>query len=252
MNESHFSTTRQNNGQASASSNITAVIFDYGLVLARSPTKQEFERMAAHFDATFDVFYRLWETSRNLYDRGDVSAEEYWLKLATQTNRSLDSSQIDELRKIEVEIWAHPDPEMLGWVEQLHDAGIKLALLSNMPLDLAAYVRSNFRWLDKFTFKTFSAEVRLIKPDPAIYEHTLRGLGVSANEALFIDDREPNIRAASALGMSGIQFSSILQMKAELETLNFSPLPRTVHSNTTSSGSERTKQHSGPEIKFQL
>ena len=47
--------------------------------------------------------------------------------------------------------------------------------------------------MEKFSFKTLSAEVGMIKPDPAIYEHTLRGLGVSAAEALFIDDREINI-----------------------------------------------------------
>jgi len=53
----------------------------------------------------------------------------------------------------------------------------------------------------------------MIKPDSAIYEHTLHGLGVSATEALFLDDREPNIRAARKLRIHGIQFSSIGQLR---------------------------------------
>jgi 2-haloacid dehalogenase len=70
-----------------------------------------------------------------------------------------------------------------------------------------------------------SAEVRLIKPDPAIYQHTLNGLGASAAETLFVDDREPNIRAARALGMRAIQFLSISQLKDDLEALGFPLLP---------------------------
>ena len=206
---------------------INAVILDYGLVLVSSPTAEEFGRMAEMFNLSVDSFYDLWEASRGPYDRGDFSAEEYWLKLAAQTNTALDPKQIEILREIEVEIWAHPVPGMLDWLGQLHAAGIKTGLLSNMPWDLANYVRANFEWLEKFSFKALSAEVGMIKPDAAIYEHTLRGLGVSAEEALFIDDREPNVRAARALGMRAIQFRSIEQLKRELEVMGFPVLPAT-------------------------
>jgi putative hydrolase of the HAD superfamily len=204
---------------------ITAVIFDYGLVLVSGPTAEQFRPMAEMFNLDFDSFYKLWESSRNIYDRGDVSAEEYWLRLAAQTATSLDHRQIETLRELEVEIWAHPDPAMLAWLSALHAAGFKTALLSNMPLDLMSYALANFKWMENFTFKTFSADVRLIKPEPAIYEHTLRGLGVSAPEALFVDDRWPNIKAARKLGIHGIQFRSLAQLRDELKDLSFPLLP---------------------------
>jgi putative hydrolase of the HAD superfamily len=204
---------------------ITAVILDYGLVLARCPTVEEFGRLAEMFNVSFDLFYELWEDSRGPYDRGDLTADEYWLKLAAQTDTSLDREQIEMLRKIEVEIWAHPIPGMFDWVSQLRGAGFKTGLLSNMPWDLVNHVRTNCRWMENFDFKTLSADVRLIKPDPAIYEHTLHGLGASAAETLFVDDREPNIRAARALGMRAIQFLSISQLKDDLEALGFPLLP---------------------------
>jgi FMN phosphatase YigB (HAD superfamily) len=65
----------------------------------------------------------------------------------------------------------------------------------------------------------------LIKPDPAIYEHTLRGLGVTASEALFLDDREVNIRAAQALGIYAVRFESIEKLRRELSTASFPILP---------------------------
>jgi putative hydrolase of the HAD superfamily len=234
--------------------NITAVIFDYGLVLARCPTMEEFGLMAKMFNVPYERFYELWETSRNPYDRGDITAEEYWHRLAAQTNASLTPEQIETLRKIEVEIWVHLDPQMLAWAEQLHAAGVKTAVLSNMPLDLAAYARKNFRWLDHFAFKTLSAEVRSIKPEPAIYEHTLRGLGVAAEQALFIDDRERNIEAARKLGIRGIQYESLAQLKGELVKLGFPVLPDVAETPSPAerSASESAKQTREQEIKFQL
>ena len=228
------------------SPNIKAVIFDYGLVLVRSPKTEEFGRMAQIFNVGFKLFYQLWESSRDLYDHGDISAEEYWLRLAAKTKTSIDPAQIEFLRKVEVEIWSHPYPEMLDWVRRLQTSGIKTGVLSNMPLDLAAHVRTNGHWIETFDFKTFSAEVRMIKPDPAIYEHTLQGLGVSATEALFLDDREPNIRAARMLGIHAIQFSSVEQLKNDLEALGFPVLP------AVTSSDENPEDRPPQEVKFQL
>ncbi|HXM63131.1 MAG TPA: HAD family phosphatase [Terriglobales bacterium] len=232
------------------SPNISAVILDYGQVLARCPTVEEFGRMAEMFNVSFELFFELWEASRGPYDRGDLTAEEYWLKLAAQTDSSIDRKQIEILRGIEVEIWDHPNPGMFEWVSQLCAAGLKTGLLSNMPWDLVNHVRTNCNWMENFTFKTLSAEVRLIKPDPAIYEHTLRGLGVSAAETLFVDDREPNISAARTLGMHAIQFQSIAQFRDDLEAFGFPILPTCVESATAVSGTASTADRPDRVSKF--
>jgi 2-haloacid dehalogenase len=105
--------------------------------------------------------------------------------------------------------------------------------------------------MENFTFKTFSGEVKLIKPDPAIYEHTLRGLGVTAAEALFVDDRKTNIQAARALGILALQFRSIAQLKDDLEALGFPILPSSAESSAVS-GPVSPAKDAGEEIKFQL
>jgi len=107
----------------------------------------------------------------------------------------------------------------------LRQGGIKTGLLSNIHPAMIAYLRENFEWLELFDFKTFSAEVRMIKPDAAIYEHTLRGLGVGAGEALFVDDREINVRAARELGIRAMQFRSVGELRRELEEIGFLILP---------------------------
>ena len=55
--------------------------------------------------------------------------------------------------------------------------------------------------------------------------HLLRGLGVPPSDALFVDDREQNIKAAQALGIRSIQFRSMAQFRNDLEKLGFPILP---------------------------
>jgi putative hydrolase of the HAD superfamily len=238
------------NERGSGSPNISAVILDYGKVLARCPTPEEFGRMAKMFNVDFESFYKLWEASRGSYDRDDFTAEEYWLKMAAKTNTSLDGRQIETLRKVEVEIWTYMNPGMLDWVSRLRAGGIKTGLLSNMPWDLVNHLRTNGQWMENFDFKTFSAEVRLIKPAPGIYQHTLDGLAISAPEALFIDDRENNIQAARALGMHAIQFQSIGQLKHDLEALGFPILPAGVESSSAELPVASTADRPDREGKF--
>ncbi len=207
------------------SANIKAVILDYGEVLCYPPTAKHWGRMATIFNVDAGSFRQLWGRNRSFYDRGDVSYEAYWSEIAESTNTKLQPEHLKVLSPWDVEMWARLNPAMVEWARRVGSSGIKTALLSNMPHDMISYARQNFAWLSRFDHKTFSAEVRLIKPDPAIYQHSLDGLGVTASEALFVDDREPNIEGARALGIRTIRFQSVSQLKNDLGKLGFSVLP---------------------------
>jgi FMN phosphatase YigB (HAD superfamily) len=56
----------------------------------------------------------------------------------------------------------------------------------------------------------------MAKPDPAIYRYTLEKLGVRPEETLFIDDRQENVEAATALGMKALLFTTVNQLRADL------------------------------------
>ncbi len=202
-----------------------SVIFDYGEVLCHRPTADDFGRMARTLGISLDSFSEHWEQSRPPYDRGDLTAEEYWLQFAREAKSTLDAEQIERLRRWEIEMWTQVNARVVGWLLDLSSAGMKTALLSNMPVDLAAHVQRHFGWMDKFTVRIFSAHVRLVKPDPEIYRHTLRSLDAMAAQTLFVDDREANVKAAAALGMHAIRFRSVVQLRDELKTLGFPVLP---------------------------
>jgi putative hydrolase of the HAD superfamily len=213
------------NENGSSPNNIKAVIFDYGEVLCHRPTGEELRQMASILNAKDESFRALWERNRPAFDRGDLTAEVYWSMFADDTGVALDPKQLADLRKLDVEMWAKVNPTMVDWAQRLRAKGFKIAILSNMHPDMVEHCRSNFPWVNEFHFQTFSADVRMVKPDAAIYQHTLDGLGVSAREALFIDDREPNIVAAHKLGINAIRFLSVRQLRDELQEMKFPVLP---------------------------
>lgn len=212
------------NGRANLS-DVKAVIFDYGEVLCFPPKREDIEGSAQILGADADLFWTLWHRHRDPYDRADISAEIYWGRVAGEAGRSIDARQIHELTQRDLAMWSRLNPRMLGWRENLSLAGLKTAVLSNMNLEMVQYARRNFPWLDGLNWATFSAEVKLIKPQPAIYKHCLRGLRLAPSETLFIDDREVNLAAARTMGIHGIQFRSIAQLRTDLEASGFPTLP---------------------------
>jgi putative hydrolase of the HAD superfamily len=210
---------------ASNPGKIRAVILDYGEVLCHSPRTEEWSRMAANFKLDSSAFRQLWGRDRLAYDRGDVSYDDYWSKLAESAGVKLLPEQLQEIGLWDLEMWAHVNPAMVEWMQQVRLSGIKTALLSNMPIEMIRYSRRNFAWLKDFDHTTFSADVRLVKPEAAIYEHSLQGVGVAPAEALFVDDKETNVLGARAVGIRAIQFRSAKQFGDELRKLDFRILP---------------------------
>jgi putative hydrolase of the HAD superfamily len=201
------------------------VILDYGEVLCFLPTPEAIARMARIFRINPAVFMPIYTESRGPYDRGDILAEDYWHAFASKAGVTLDGNMIEELRRWDVEMWSRTNDPMIRWLENLRSAVIKTAILSNMPSDMVAYVRQNFTWLKHFDHLIFSADVRRIKPEPAIFEYSLNELKAPASEVLFIDDRDLNLAPARAIGIRGIRFQSVHQFRKDLHALGFPILP---------------------------
>jgi putative hydrolase of the HAD superfamily len=203
------------------SNNLKAVIFDYGEVLCHRPTEADHARLASFFRLSVDELPELWERNRGPFDRGDLTPEVYWNMLAKDARTEITAQQLQEICDLDTAMWSNVNTGMVEWAQQLGSTGLKIGLLSNMHPAMVTYCREHFSWLKNFDFLTFSGDVRLIKPDPAIYEHTLHGLGVKANEALFLDDREVNVQAARKLGIHAFRFQSAAQLRNDLQGIGF-------------------------------
>lgn len=207
------------------SSQIRAVILDYGEVLCFRPKPDALHRMAKVFGVEPARFLELYGGSRDPYDQGMITAEEYWEGFARRAGVSFDHKLIQQLRNLDTEMWSSTNPEMLQWVAMLDEAGLTTALLSNMQHDMTAYARKNFPWLTHFDHQILSCELRLIKPDPAIFHESIERIGARPEEILFVDDRQANIDGARSTGITAIRFESTKQLREELRRMKFPVLP---------------------------
>ena len=111
-----------------------------------------------------------------------------------------------------------PIPESILLLEQLKRAGHGIYALSNMGHDNAAYLAETASFWREFDAKVISAEVKLIKPDPAIYEYLLNKNGLTNSNCIFIDDSLVNVKTAESLGIKSIHFHSAAQARDELRS----------------------------------
>ena len=118
-----------------------------------------------------------------------------------------------------VSFWDRPILEIEGMyelVEELKALGYGIYLLSN------ASIRQHDYWpripaSRFFDGKLVSADVKLVKPMPEIYEKFLSTFALDRDECFFIDDSTPNIEAALYVGMHGaVFFNDMARLRADL------------------------------------
>ena len=204
---------------------IRAVILDYGDVISLPRDPAVLGEMAAIFKLSEDEFRKHYDFFRHEYDRGSFDADEYWKRIGEKTRFVPTKGDIARLREADVRMWARLNQTILGWADQLRAAGFKTAVLSNMHHDMVERIRANGEWSRRFDCLTLSSAIKMAKPEPEIFKYCLKSLGVAPEEALFIDDREPNVRAAEEVGIRGIVAPSTEELKVRLEAIGFNPLP---------------------------
>ncbi|MGE5223428.1 MAG: HAD family hydrolase [Omnitrophica WOR_2 bacterium] len=196
---------------------IRAVIFDLGGVLVRTEDRATRLELCRQLGLTYE------QLSSAVFDSptaiqatlGEISAESHWKNL-------LASLQWSNGGKAEFEglFWGG-DSLNTGLVETIRSLRprYKTALLSNAWDDVREKVIDRWNLLPLFDVVIISAEVRLAKPDPRIYELAVDRLGVKPEEAVFIDDFIDNVKAARDAGLYAIQFINNAQTTGELRSL---------------------------------
>jgi putative hydrolase of the HAD superfamily len=158
---------------------------------------------------------RYW-ANRHAYDEGKLTGLEFWRKFLEDAALDLPTGAIEELNRWDARMWTTQNPAMLAWQLKLKQRGLLTAILSNMGDNVLENMKREFDWLSRFDVLAWSFQLRMAKPDPAIYRHVLTELGTLPEETLFLDDRLINIEAAQALGMVAIRFSTVDMLRDDL------------------------------------
>jgi putative hydrolase of the HAD superfamily len=98
-------------------------------------------------------------------------------------------------------------PEALATIDAAKRAGCKLAILSNeLDLFYGAGFRDRLPCLAGFDLIVDATYTDILKPDPRAYALVTDGLGVAAQDCVFVDDQPRNVWGGQAAGMRTVAF----------------------------------------------
>ena len=108
---------------------------------------------------------------------------------------------------------------MYEWMCELKAKGYRLLGLSNWSAKVLDVMARFPRVFSPLEGSLISYTCHYLKPEREIYELFLKKFGVLPEECVFIDDRAENIEGASRVGMHGIVFENMEQVKRDMKTL---------------------------------
>ncbi len=193
---------------------IKAIIFDYGGVLSTTGKLLPLaEKYAVEFKKDKGKFTTIIETSWNKARINEISSKDFWGSLA-----NFIGIESNELRRRVVDEFSVLRPEMISLIKKLKKS-YKLAIISNQIEDWLEEIIEKNEFNKLFDVIVTSYNVKVAKPDLAIFELAINRLGVAAKECVYVDDLEKNIPPAEKLGMKTILFKDNFQLIKDLKKL---------------------------------
>lgn len=112
-----------------------------------------------------------------------------------------------------------PITETWHLVDELAGRGIPLYCLSNMASSVFAELKGRYDYWQMFRGIVISGEVKMIKPERAIFEHIRDLYGLTPSTTVFVDDLPANVAAARDVGFRGILFTGAAACRSELAAI---------------------------------
>ena len=194
---------------------IRNLIFDRGNVLIHWDPPRFMERMGLPEEDRALLLTEVFGSVEWIQtDRGTLSLEDGLEEMCARLPERLHRAA----RELTLDWWKDnllPVEGMAELVHELKGLGCNLYLLSNAKLDLHQYF-ARIPGSECFDGMIVSADWKLLKPQPELYQVLLREYGLKAEECFFTDDLNINIEAAVLVGMSGTVFRGAAGLRRAL------------------------------------
>jgi len=176
-----------------------AVIFDLGNVLVNYDNVDTFKAISELVNVSLDKIFAHYQTVEQAFSTGQLSGRGYYglLDQIFGLSASYDSFAAAFCRNQQRNEAAL---DFVCELQRLED--VIVGIISNTNEVHASWLHANLPELKQFSSVILSNEVGLLKPDPAIFHLALNQLGVSPEQALFVDDLAENVAGGTAVGLA--------------------------------------------------
>ncbi len=193
------------------------IVFDFGGVLVHYDFKRFFRTYFSSDEETERFMHNVFNHANTELDRGVESPSH----IISRTKRTWPEYKVplDALLERYEDIFTGEIEGMAELMDSLKEQGFTLLGLSNWSALVERIMRKYPTLFGKLDGMLISKDVHLLKPDRDIYQAFCDKFGVKAEECIFIDDKEENIRGAQQYGMQGIVFRNAQQLRQALMPL---------------------------------
>ena len=198
------------------SNSITAILFDFGGVLAEEGFRNGLQSLASEQHLVVENMPE--EGMRAVYDSGFVvgrgTAEDFWALLRQRTGLQGEDNQLTQhiLEGFVVR------PSMMKVVGELNERGFLTGILSDQT-DWLDMLNDQYQIYNNFNHIFNSYYLGKGKQDPSLFSDVAAYLNLSPTEILFIDDDAGNVARARACGYQGLHYINQQQFVTELEKM---------------------------------
>jgi putative hydrolase of the HAD superfamily len=174
-----------------------AIIFDFDGTIVDTEHSElaAWEHIYSQYNHTLPV--HLWK-KRVGADPANFDPLQYlesMINIASEREMILAAHQ---LKLDELVASLKPLPGVLDWVQTADQLGIRLCVASAAPRDWVMGHLNRLGLLKHFEYVFTANDVKLLKPNPEVYQLALKKLGVASEDAIAIEDSPTGATAALA------------------------------------------------------
>ncbi len=198
-------------------SEIRHIVFDIGRVLLHYDPEIPFRRLIPDNQKRRWFLESVCTPEWNIeQDRGRTWEEAEAVLIADHPD---EAENIRGFRQNWHEMIPHHIDGSVAIMEMLIDDGHDVTMLTNFASDTFDEARERFAFLQRPRGVTVSADVGLLKPDSAIYDHHADTHDLERAATLFIDDSRKNVEGAIAAGWQSVLFTDAEKLAEDLGRL---------------------------------
>mmetsp|Transcript_24476 Transcript_24476/g.66807 ORF Transcript_24476/g.66807 Transcript_24476/m.66807 type:complete len:236 (-) Transcript_24476:791-1498(-) len=174
-----------------------------------------FQAMPAHFGMSFKELLAAKHPTAWVDFECNRISEEHLCQIFFKDGRPVDRGALRAMMHSTYQYLDGMEPLLA----RLAGSGYEMHALSNYPcwFEIIEEKLQLSRYLS-WTFMSCTGPMEgFRKPDPQAFSRVLDHLGVPPDQVIFVDDRQPNVDAAAALGMPSLLFKDANNMQAQLQ-----------------------------------
>mgnify|MGYP003294352726 CR=1 FL=1 len=198
---------------------IKNVIFDLGKVLINNDPSEYLRKYGYDEEKYQALLDAIWTDS--LWGDMDIAKYESFkdiIEIYVEKHKELEP----ELRRFFAEDWmelyvAYDDT--VKFYNEVYEQGYDIYLLTNFSKDGYEYISNKFDFFKKAKGAVVSSHLKISKPDMRIYKYLLETYNLNPDECIFIDDSVANINASNELGIHGIVYTDIENLRKEFKRI---------------------------------